>query len=179
MTTKTFERTRSNYLISSSPSLLSLPAIHAAFASKDLYWCTPLSDSALRTTLENSYCLGLYIQTAPPDHPIPASATPPKPEQIGLARIITDYTTFAYLTDVYVRKDFRRKGLGDWLIKCVDEVLDGMGELRRAFLVTGEGEMERYYEGRLGMERVEQGERGLVVMQRLGPAGKHVRKGGS
>lgn len=179
MTTETFERTRSNYLISSSPSLLSLPAINAAFASKDLYWCKPLSDSALRTTLQNSYCLGLYVQTAPPDHAIPASATPPKPEQIGLARIITDYTTFAYITDVYVLEEYRAKGLGSWLTNCVDEVLAGMGELRRAVLVTGEGEKERYYERKLGMERVEQGARGMVVMQRLGPAGKSVRKGGS
>lgn len=179
MINKTFERTRSHYLISSSPSLLSLPAINAAFASKDLYWCTALSDSTLRTTLENSYCLGLYMQTAPPDHPIPANTTPPKPEQIGLARIITDYTTFAYVTDVYVREDYRGKGLGSWLIECVAEVFDGMGDLRRALLLTGEGEMERYYEGKLGMARVEQGERGLVVMQRVGLAAKNVRKAGS
>ncbi|MCJ1245320.1 hypothetical protein MMC30_002524 [Trapelia coarctata] len=175
MTTQTFERTRPPYLISSDPTLLSLPAINAAFASKDLYWCTHLSDSVLRTTLENSYCLGLYLQTTPSTSPTPASTTPPAPEQIGLARIVTDYTTFAYLTDVYVREDFRGKGLGQWLIECVDEVFGGMEYLRRAFLVTSKGQKEGYYERNLGMESVQQGERGLVVMQRLGPAGKYVR----
>jgi len=175
MTTQKFERTRPPYLISSDPTLLSLPAINAAFASKDLFWCTHLSDSVLRTTLENSFCLGLYVQTTPSTSPIPANTTPPAPEQIGLARIITDYTTFAYLTDVYVREDFRGKGLGKWLVECVDEVLGGMEHLRRAILLTSAGQKEGYYERNLGMERVQQGERELVVMQRLGPAAKYKR----
>ena len=60
------------------------------------------------------------------------------------------------------------KGLGTWLVECVDEVLEGMEGLRRAILVTGEGKREEFYERKLGMRRVERGKAGLVIMNRLG-----------
>ncbi len=46
--------------------------------------------------LRNSLCFGLYHREA----------------QVGLARVISDYATFAYLCDVYVLEDYRGKGLG-------------------------------------------------------------------
>jgi GNAT superfamily N-acetyltransferase len=39
--------------------------------------------------------------------------------QVGLARVVTDYATFAYLCDVYVLEGHRGRGLGKWLIECV------------------------------------------------------------
>jgi GNAT superfamily N-acetyltransferase len=39
--------------------------------------------------------------------------------QVGLARVITDSATSAYLSDVYVLENHRRKGLGKWLMECV------------------------------------------------------------
>lgn len=50
--------------------------------------------------------------------------------------MITDEVSFAYLTDVYVLEEFQGKGLGTWLIQCVDEILSSWPELRRALLVT-------------------------------------------
>ncbi len=38
---------------------------------------------------------------------------------IGLARIITDYATFAYVCDVFVLDEYRGRGLGVWLMECV------------------------------------------------------------
>ena len=40
-------------------------------------------------------------------------------KQIGYARFITDYATFAYLSDVSVLEDYQGKNLGAWLIECV------------------------------------------------------------
>ena len=40
---------------------------------------------------------------------------------IGFARIVTDYSTFAWLCDVYVHPDYRGNGLGVWLLECVYE----------------------------------------------------------
>ncbi|MCJ1229519.1 hypothetical protein MMC12_006186 [Toensbergia leucococca] len=167
MTTKPFARTRERYLISSDRSLLSLTSISAAFASDAMYWCKPLPLPTLRTCLDNSFNLGLYLDEVSTTGAV-GLATPPKPEQIGLARIITDYTTFAYLTDVYVVPEEQGKGLGKWLIACVDEVLKAMGDLRGAHLFTGEGKKEEFYEREMGMKRLEQGERGLVFMRRAG-----------
>lgn len=166
MTTTLFTRTRSPYLVSSSFDLLSPSSINDAFALPELYWCKPLSPSAMHTCLSNSFCLGLYIETTP-SAGAAALATPPNLEQIGLARLITDYTTFAYLTDVYVLPKEQGKGLGTWLIACVDEILASMGDLRRAVLITSP-RMEVLYERKLAMKRVEQEEGGLIIMHRRG-----------
>ena len=169
MSKKIFTQKRDEYIISSDPSLLDLAAINAAFAGPSMYWCTALSESDLRTTLENSLNLGLYVSTSSSTSPAPAHATPPKPKQIGLARLITDYVTFAYLTDVYVLEEAQGKGLGLWLIDCVGEVLKGMPHLRRAVLVTGEGEKERFYEKKLGFRRADPGSDGVITMHYSGP----------
>jgi GNAT superfamily N-acetyltransferase len=55
--------------------------------------------------------------------------------QIGFARVVTDYATFAYLADVFVLPEFRRQGLSVWLV----EVIDGHPQLqglRRWLLAT-------------------------------------------
>lgn len=84
--------------------------------------------------------------------------------------MITDYTTFAYLTDVYVVPEHQGKGLGKWLVEVAREVLDGMGDLRRAMLIAGEEEGGRaFYERELGFGVLEQGRGGLWMMNRLGP----------
>ncbi len=38
-------------------------------------------------------------------------------KQLGFARVISDLATFAYLTDVFFLQDFRKQGLGKWLIR--------------------------------------------------------------
>ncbi|KAI9872323.1 MAG: hypothetical protein M1830_001776, partial [Pleopsidium flavum] len=80
MTTKAISRKRDGFLISSDRSLLSLSAISEAFASDAMYWCKPMKRATLRLCLDNSFCLGLYIDRSA-SHP-PALATPPAPEQI-------------------------------------------------------------------------------------------------
>lgn len=167
MSPKPFTRTRDSYLISTDPTLLSPTSIAAAFASPAMYWCTPLPPASLQLLLSSSLNLGLYRSTAAHSQPV-GLGTGPKPEQIGLARLVTDNVTFAYLTDVYVLEEEQGKGLGTWLISCVREVLDGMEGLRRCMLVTGEGKKEGFYERELGMKRLEQGKGGLVFMNCLG-----------
>jgi len=166
MTTETFTRTRSPYLISSDKTLLSLPAINDAFDSEALYWCTPVETSTLKTLIDNSFCLGLYRETA--SNKTQPLATAPKPEQIGFARLVTDYATMAYISDVYVVQEEQGKGLGKWLIQSINEVLGGMGKLRRALLFTEPGRTEEFYQKELGMTRLAVAENGLVIMHKLG-----------
>jgi GNAT superfamily N-acetyltransferase len=111
---------------------------------------------------------------------------------IGFARVITDYVTFAYLTDVYVLKGFQGKGLGRWMMRCVDETLMGWPELRRCVLFTKGASNVRLYEEVMGMADVnaprvgakveekeevggpnagkEENGEGLVIMQKFGRA---------
>lgn len=87
---------------------------------------------------------------------------------IGFGRIITDYVTLAYLTDVYVLPEHQGLGLAKWMMQCLDEVLQSWPELRRTLLLTGDPDAVRLYETTLGMEVVRPGK--LAFMQRAGPA---------
>lgn len=40
-------------------------------------------------------------------------------QQIGYARIISDYATFAYLCDDYILETHRERGLGKWMMECI------------------------------------------------------------
>ena len=96
------EWTKDNFKISTDKDLLSFTAMHA-YLSKESYWAKNISEERIKTACENSLCFGVYEHGS----------------QIGLARIITDYATFAYLCDVYIHPEYLGKGLGKWLMACV------------------------------------------------------------
>lgn len=92
---------------------------------------------------------------------------------IGFARLITDYTTFGYLTDVYVLAAHQGRGLGKWMMRCLDEVLNLWPHLRRCVLFTSGAGAVRMYRETLGAKDVAETSflRGLVLMEKAGPAG--------
>ena len=70
---------------------------------------------------------------------------------------------------MYVVEEEQGKGLGTWLVECVGEVMDIMGEtLRRAMLLSTGGSTQAWYARKLGMSKMEQGQHGLGIMQRFG-----------
>ncbi len=108
---------RDGFEISVDPARLQIDAIADALAKS--YWAANRPRDVIVRSLERSRAYGLYQGG----------------RQIGLARVITDEATFAYLCDVYVLEDFRGRGLGKWLIDVVthDPALAG---LRRWLLAT-------------------------------------------
>lgn len=56
-------------------------------------------------------------------------------EQVGLARVVTDRATFAYLADVYVLEEHRGKGLAQAMVLWLHEHPELQG-LRRWLLMT-------------------------------------------
>lgn len=56
-------------------------------------------------------------------------------KQIGFLRVITDYTTFAYLCDVIINEEYRHSGLGVWFLECVFKHPE-LQNLRRWSLAT-------------------------------------------
>jgi GNAT superfamily N-acetyltransferase len=109
------------FLVSTDPARLDVAAIHA-FLSRS-YWAAGIPLEVLERSLRNSLCFGLYT---------PGSLLRP---QIGLARVVTDRATFAYVCDVYVLSEYRGRGLGKWLLSCFQSHPDLQG-LRRFNLVT-------------------------------------------
>ena len=57
--------------------------------------------------------------------------------QVGVARVVTDKATFAYLADVYIEPDYRGQGLAKWLMAQVMAHADLQG-LRRMMLATSD-----------------------------------------
>jgi hypothetical protein len=88
------------------------------------------------------------------------------PAQIGFARLVTDEVSFAYLTDVYVLKEYQGNGLGSWMMDCVNEELGTWPELRRLMLVSTLKDGQAFYARTLGMAPFNQGENGMVVLAR-------------
>ena len=160
---------RNQFLVSTDPSRIPIPELIQVFESEDMYWTKTLSPDAMREMLDNSLTFGLYEQSQIDDSARPANSTP-QLKFIGIARCVTDFVTFAYLTDVWVDPTYQGKGLGSWLISCVQEVLEAMPDLRRSLLFTGDWERSvPFYQKLMGMELIEprKGE-GLAVMERKG-----------
>lgn len=106
------------FLISTDPGKLNLGVIHH-YLAKESYWAENIPLATVGKSIRNSLCFGLYQAD----------------EQIGFARIISDYATFAYLADVYVLTEYRGKGLSKWLMQCVLQHPELQG-LRRIMLMT-------------------------------------------
>lgn len=71
-------------------------------------------------------------------------------EQIGYARAVTDYATFAWLADVFVVEEARGRGVAKSMIRALHEHPE-MQTIRRWALATRDA--QRVYEG-LGYEYV-------------------------
>ena len=108
---------RDNFEVSSDPARLDLDAIYEFL--HNAYWSQGRPRETVEKSLRNSLCFGLYDAG----------------KQIGLARVISDYATYAYMCDVYVLEEYRGQGLGTWLIECVMQHPD-LQNLTRFSLVT-------------------------------------------
>jgi GNAT superfamily N-acetyltransferase len=112
-----FEVKRDTFTISTDPSRLDLDAICGFLARA--YWASDRPRDRIERSLANSLVFGMYEGT----------------KQIGLARVVTDYATFAWLCDVFIDEDYRGKNLGKWLLDSVLSHPDLKG-LRRFLLAT-------------------------------------------
>ncbi|KAI0429050.1 hypothetical protein F5Y09DRAFT_270453 [Xylaria sp. FL1042] len=159
---------RDQFLLSTEHRLLQVDAIREAMGSEVMWWTQPLPKGPLLEVLKNSLCFGLYE--------LPQStsqiAGQDNPKQIGLMRVITDNVTFAYLTDVYVLPEYQGKGLGRWMLKCLDEVIKGWPHLRRCMLLTSSRSTDLYRET-IGANDWIEGTGGLVIGMIEGPAALH------
>ncbi len=106
------------FTISTDGNLLQIDAIHK-FLSEESYWAKERTKEQTVTAIENSLSFGVYFGGS----------------QIGFARVVTDYATFAYLGDVYILEEFRGRGLSKWLLEVIISHQDLQG-FRRWILAT-------------------------------------------
>ncbi|PLB49899.1 hypothetical protein P170DRAFT_435210 [Aspergillus steynii IBT 23096] len=146
---------KDEYFISTDKSLISLSALNSAFDSDMLYWSKPYPEDILQEIINHSFCFGLYEApdtTEPPETNSSSNSDLKTPRQIGFARLVTDYITFAYLTDLYVLPEYQGKGFGGWLIDCVDELVKPLPHLRWIMLRTSSVRSQESYKQRMSME---------------------------
>lgn len=108
---------KKNFLISTDKSKLDLKIIHNFISNS--YWAKNRSLKTMKKAIDNSLCFGVYYGK----------------KQVGFARVITDFTTFAYLADVFIIEEFRGKGLSKWLMNVILNY-DSLKNLKRWFLAT-------------------------------------------
>jgi GNAT superfamily N-acetyltransferase len=96
---------REPYCISTAPERLDLDVIHGFISSS--YWAPGRSRERVESSIAHSLPFGLYHR--------PGAQL----AQVGFARVVTDYSTFAYLADVFVLEAHRGRGLGVWLVETV------------------------------------------------------------
>nr|WP_269929811.1 GNAT family N-acetyltransferase [Aminobacter sp. HY435] len=70
---------------------------------KASYWGEGRTDDIHRRAFANSLCVGAYLDG----------------EQVGFARVVTDYACFAYVSDVIVWPERRGLGIGKKLIQAL------------------------------------------------------------
>lgn len=107
------------YEIDSEFARMDIDRVHQ-WLSNDAFWALGRTRETVETAARNSVNLGVFT----------ADGT-----QVAYARVVTDYSTFAWLCDVYVDRDHRGRGLGTGLAETVVAKFRPMG-LKRMLLST-------------------------------------------
>jgi len=111
------EYRKGEFVVSTDRARMDLDVIHGFLTN--CYWAKGIPRDVVTRSIENSLCFGVYAQG----------------KQIGFARVISDYATYAYIGDVFVLEAHRGHGLCKWMMECIMRHPHLQG-LRRWSLVT-------------------------------------------
>ena len=87
--------------ISTDKSKLQIETIHQFITES--YWAIGRTKTEVEKTIEHSLCFGVYLNE----------------KQIGFARIVSDYTVFTYLMDLFILPEYRGNGYSKQLMTYV------------------------------------------------------------
>ena len=111
------ELQRGEFTISTDPARLDLDTVFDLLARA--YWTKGRTRAHTENAFNNSLAFGVYTRG----------------KQIGVARVISDFTMVAYLLDVFIHEEYRGHGLGAWLIESIFNHPD-LANVRRWLLTT-------------------------------------------
>ena len=133
-----YEQDNPPYHLSTDPKKLDVNVIHQ-FLSEESYWAENIPFDTVQDSIEDTLCFGVYCEG----------------KQIAFARLITDLATFAYLSDVFVVKEYQGKGVGKWMMEQII-AYPGLKKLRKLLLITEDA--HDFYR-QLGFHSLKNGER--------------------
>jgi len=108
------------YEITTDRSRMDVAAIHEWLSTKS-YWSVGIAFERVKTAFDHSFVIGVLLDG----------------QQVGYARLVTDYATFGYLADVFITEAHRGKGLSRKMLGQLLE-LDWVKGLRRLMLATAD-----------------------------------------
>ena len=97
-----YELQRDEFIISTDRERLQIVVIHK-YLSEESYWARERTLEQTVTAIKNSLSFGVYKGE----------------DQVGFARVVSDYATFAYLGDVFILPEFQGRGLSKFLMKTI------------------------------------------------------------
>lgn len=106
--------------ISTERARMDVETIHR-FLNEESYWAEGVPRDLVERSIAHSLCFGAFEDG----------------RQVGFARVVTDFATFAYLADVFVLASHRGRGVSKRIMEAVMTHPDLQG-LRRWHLVTGD-----------------------------------------
>ena len=117
---------KDNYLICDEKEAVQLDKVEALLRTS--YWADNRDIETIKTSIANSVCFSLFCNN----------------EQIGFARVVTDFASVAYIADVIIEPGHRGKGLGKWLMETL--INDPRWKSKFQFLATddAQGLYKRY-----------------------------------
>lgn len=95
------EHRKGKFVISTDEERFDLDMVHGFLTGS--YWAEGISREVVARSIQNSLCFGVFCDG----------------KQIGFARVISDYATYAYIGDVFVLESYRGHSLGKWLMECI------------------------------------------------------------
>ena len=108
---------RDGFLVTTDPARLDINFIHGYLVRS--YWSEGIPREVVERGIAHSLCFGVYEGD----------------NQVGFARIVSDFATFAYLADVFIIESHRGRGLSKFLMECIVKHPELQG-LRRWVLGT-------------------------------------------
>ena len=116
---------RGEYVISTDKNRFDLGVVYGFLSTS--YWAAGIPLEIVKKSIEHSLSFGVYKGE----------------QQVGFARVVTDYATFAYIGDVFILEEFRGQGLSKWMMEIIADHPELQG-LRRWLLLTRDA--HRLYE---------------------------------
>jgi GNAT superfamily N-acetyltransferase len=113
------ELRQKEFVISTDRERLDVEMIHGFLTASP--WARGISRDKVERALQASFCFGVYDGA----------------QQVGFARVITDFATFAYVCDFFISESHRGRGLAKWLISSILECPE-IKCLQRTCIVTAE-----------------------------------------
>jgi GNAT superfamily N-acetyltransferase len=112
-----------DFVISTDRERVDRETVHA-FLCNESYWARGISPEIVARCIQGgSLIFGIYHE--------------PTGKQAGFARVLTDFVTFSYLSDVFVLPEYRGQGLSKWLMSVIWS-LPELQEQRRWLLATAD-----------------------------------------